>query len=156
HAGTYTVGITNYGGTAPLSSNAVLTVLNDFDHDGMADVWEAQFGFNTNNAADALQDADGDGASNRDEYRSGTDPTQADSVLRLAITRASPASPEVMLQFTAVSNRLYTVFESDGLRGENWQPLRDFAVGTNGLVRFSYPIATQSNSFYRLGVKATP
>ncbi len=51
----------------------------DDDGDSVPNVWEHQYGFDPNDSADASQDADGDGLSNRQEYLLGTDPTQADS-----------------------------------------------------------------------------
>jgi lysophospholipase L1-like esterase len=60
-----------------------LTMLADFDHDRMADVWEAQYGFDTNNNADASLDYDQDTMNNLSEYIAGTDPTSPESVLKL-------------------------------------------------------------------------
>jgi uncharacterized protein (DUF1800 family) len=60
-----------------VTSVAVGTV--DTDHDGMPDDWESAHAFSPTNAADATQDADGDGVNNRDEWLAGTDPREADS-----------------------------------------------------------------------------
>ena len=51
----------------------------DTDNDGMPDAWEITHGFNPNNAADAMLDADGDDLPNGEEYRHGTDPAVPDS-----------------------------------------------------------------------------
>jgi hypothetical protein len=104
---TIRVAVTNLAsGAGGLNSATVpLTVLADFDQDGMADVWEVQYGFNTNNAADALLDFDGDGMINRDEYIAGTDPTNPLSLLKLTVTTTNSA----VLEFVAQSNITYTI-----------------------------------------------
>jgi hypothetical protein len=47
----------------------------DLDDDGMPDVWEAAYGFNSSNPGDAGSDFDGDGVSNLQEYLNASDPT---------------------------------------------------------------------------------
>jgi uncharacterized protein (DUF1800 family) len=51
----------------------------DSDNDGIPDVWEDANLFNKFSAADATQDADGDGLNNRDEFLAGTNPRIADT-----------------------------------------------------------------------------
>ncbi len=57
---------------------------DDDDNDGMPDSYEESFGFDPKDASDAQQDADkdGDGESNLDEYRNGTDPLNPSSSMR--------------------------------------------------------------------------
>ena len=50
----------------------------DSDLDGLPDEWELKYKLNPN-ADDALQDADGDGFANLDEYQAGSDPRDAAS-----------------------------------------------------------------------------
>jgi len=51
----------------------------DDDGDGMSDIFEAQYGLNPLNAADAALDNDGDGITNLAEYQAGTNPLQNDN-----------------------------------------------------------------------------
>ncbi len=51
----------------------------DADNDGMPNAWEDTYLLNKNSAADATQDADGDGLKNRDEYLAGTNPRLTDT-----------------------------------------------------------------------------
>jgi uncharacterized protein (DUF1800 family) len=63
----------------PLASLSAYANAKDSDKDGMPDVWEDAHGFNKFSAADATQDADGDGLNNRDEFLAGTDPRNPDT-----------------------------------------------------------------------------
>ena len=57
----------------------VVKVEIDLDHDGIPNDWEAKYGLNPNDAADANLDSDGDGFTNLEEYQAGTDPRDAES-----------------------------------------------------------------------------
>jgi hypothetical protein len=103
----FRVVVTNIAGTTTAinSTNVTLLVLADNDRDGMADIWEAQYGFNTNSAADATLDLDGDRMNNQDEYIAGTNPTNNLSLLQVVFSATNTAE----LNFIAQSNISYTV-----------------------------------------------
>jgi hypothetical protein len=46
----------------------------DTDHDGMPDNWEKQYGFDPNDPADSVQDMNGNGYTNIEEYLNGITP----------------------------------------------------------------------------------
>lgn len=138
----------NTAGTAA-SAIVSLTVLPDFDGDGMADAWEILHGFDTNNLADGALDFDGDGLSNRGEYTAGTDPTNAASVLKLQIAPSAPGLVTVM--FIGLSNRTYRVEWNTQLRGSAWTRLLDvLAQPRDRIESVTDTNATDSARFYRL------
>jgi hypothetical protein len=151
NAGNYTVIITNIAG-AITSAVAVVVYRPDFDHDGLSDDWERQYGLNTNNAADAFADADTDGFLNWMESVAGTDPTNAASYLKIDRFAAPPDS---VLTFQAVSNRTYLVQFTNTLAHGEWQLLAPFpATSTNRVVTVIVPAT--SNQFYRLAIPPSP
>ena len=114
--------------------------------------WEIQFGFNPNLASDGGLDSDGDGMTNADEYRAGTDPTDDESFL--AVNTLSVGSPAT-LAFYAISNRSYVVEFNDELDPGTWARLTVVpAPGTNGVQTVTDPAASPSR-FYRLGTPMT-
>ena len=58
-----------------------LGFMTDSDGDGMPDWWEAKYGLNPSNAADAAADTDGDGFTNLEEFLAGMNPLAFDFVL---------------------------------------------------------------------------
>ncbi len=109
------------------SSTVTLTVLPDFDGDGIADYWETNYpGFSTNNAADGQLDFDADGMINRDEFLAGTDPTDALSLLKLVLTGTNSA----VLEFVAQSNVTYTVQYRTNLTSALWSNVTNITAST--------------------------
>ncbi len=51
----------------------------DDDGDGMPDSWEEMYSLDPKNGSDALQDSDGDGLTNLEEYENGTSPVSPDT-----------------------------------------------------------------------------
>lgn len=136
------------------SSFATLTFVADSDGDGLPDDWESAHGLNPADPADAWADADGDGASNRDEYTAGTSPTNAASVLKLAISRHEGP----LLRFEAVSNRTYTVEWTPVLSGA-WFKLAELpALPTNYQARLIHrlDLTRPTNLFYRVVTPRQP
>jgi len=66
---------------AVISQFVEITVAEDFDGDGMDDLWELEFDLDILSAFDANRDNDKDGYSNLEEFRAGTgmDPKTADA-----------------------------------------------------------------------------
>ena len=150
-AGNYSVIITNAAGLL-FAPPATLTVLADFDGDHLPDVWEAQYGFNTNSVNDANADPDSDGMSNRGEYIAGTDPTNALSYLKIDSLAVGNGA---VLTFLAVSNRNYTVEFTDAL-DRPWQKLTDIPVQATNRIAEATDATGRTNRFYRLVIPQSP
>lgn len=84
----------------------------DSDEDGLPDDWEVAY-FN-GLMRDGAEDWDGDGLSDRAEYRFGTDPTNAGSVLRV-LTLTGAGTAEVTVVWGAIPGRTYRVQFKDRL-----------------------------------------
>jgi hypothetical protein len=146
HEGVYGVLVSNNFGSV-LSRGAQLTILADADADGLPDVWETAHRLNMNDLADAMLDLDNDGLSNLEEFRAGTNPTNAGGVLAL---RAFRTNEMLMLEFEAESNRTYTVQRANALDSGAWARLIDFAARTNRRIETFVEPAATTNRYYRL------
>ncbi|MFN0130351.1 MAG: lamin tail domain-containing protein [Verrucomicrobiales bacterium] len=85
----------------------------DRDGDYMPLDWELDYGFNPDDPSDGLQDADGDGATNQQEYAAGTEPRQAGS--RLAIESIESTPTQSTVRFTLPAHRSATLQSSNEL-----------------------------------------
>ncbi len=98
-------------------ADIVFTITGDVDNDKMDDDWEIQY-FGSTNAVNggALDNFDGDGLNNLEEYIAGVDPTDSGSVF--AISNAVPDSEGFTVQWPAVEGRIYDIYWTDSLANE--------------------------------------
>jgi hypothetical protein len=152
-AAEYSCVVTNAASLSPgiLSGRAQLYVLADTDADGLPDEWESLYGFDPEIPGENELDSDGDGMTNREEYLAGTDPLDPESYLRLDLAGISLNPSVANLQFTAVSNRTYTVLYSEDLSVPIWLKLgHALSHPTNRVFSMSNTNSTGRERFYRL------
>jgi hypothetical protein len=134
-------------GAAPISGAWTL-IEKDGDFDGMPDSYENAHGLNPNNGADASTDADGDGQSNLAEYLAGTDPQNANSVLR--ITGISRNGSNVTVSFNAVANKSYRLEYKNAINDAVWQPVSDLTPNMTGTAQITDATAAGNMRLYRM------
>jgi hypothetical protein len=150
NTGNYSLVISNPAAPVVFSATAALNVMADVDSDRMGDVWELLHAFRPDDPADADGDADEDGMSNRGEFQAGTNPRDAQSVLKIdAITATTNG---INLQFMAVSNRSYSVLYGDNSAStSSWVRLTNsLGRSTNRLETILDGQRTNEQRFYRL------
>jgi hypothetical protein len=115
--------------------------------------WAQQYGIPTDGTAD-FADPDGDGMNNWQEWKAGTDPTSALSVLAL-LPPAFTNSTGVSVSWQSVSNQTYYLQRATNLASvPAFAPLQSNLVGQTGFTTFLDTTATNSNTyFYRVGVQ---
>jgi VCBS repeat-containing protein len=74
-----TATLTESSGVVSPSAPIEIQILQDSDGDGIPDQWELLYGFNEQSSSDANIDSDGDGLTNLQEYRLGTNPREIDT-----------------------------------------------------------------------------
>jgi len=151
--GAYRIVITNLGNTAIATVNSTLTVLADSDGDHIPDSWETQYGFNPNSAADGSDDPDHDGLTNLQEYRAGTNPTNALSTLKLGSFLVNTQS---VFSFLAASNKTYSVQYSPSLLNGSWINLTNLSSRTTNRTALITDRSIVTNRFYRVVTPQQP
>ncbi|MBT6660033.1 MAG: hypothetical protein HOB00_07065 [Verrucomicrobia bacterium] len=116
----------NWLAAAPTAGRAnAKTADGDRDADGMDDAWELAHKLNPANAADALVDADNDGVTNLGEFRSGTDPNDADS--RFLIKSIEVTEGRVTISVHVSPGHRYRVEFSEEVNS-GWTKLAEFTT----------------------------
>ncbi|HEY9074476.1 MAG TPA: hypothetical protein VIN67_10135, partial [Desulfobaccales bacterium] len=141
---------------APTAAQPNTTNPLDTNGDGLPDAWQIQyFGSISSPSARPDADPDHDGANNLQEYLAGTDPTDPNSVFKLAA--ANQVAPGVLrLQWLSATNRLYTLLESTNLNAsmQAFNPLASNILATPPVNTYLVTNASpQAAHFYRLRVQ---
>lgn len=101
-------------------------------------------------------DADQDGSTNDQEFRAGTNPRNATSVMRIGLKAAVTNS--TILHFVATAGRTYSVLYSDGLETGQWHKIADVQAETKDRgvdVKDQVPLVG-TQRYYRLVAPSQP
>jgi len=119
----------------------------DKDLDGLNDQWEEKFFGSTKNVFYS-DDPDGDGVNNIGEAAMGTDPTDAKSLLRLAIIGDKE---KYVLEWSSVEGRVYSIEAAKTLN--RFEVIKEGIASTPPLNRYEVDAAdVASNAFFRIRV----
>ena len=126
------------------------SVVQDTDGDGLGDSWELQYfgGLNANPG----DDPDGDGMTNLQEYRSGTNPKDAQSLFAVEID-AQPGG--IKLRWSSQPEKNYQILRSANVLGapESYQVLKTGIAATPPVNEFfDDTVATGAHFFYLIQV----
>ncbi len=141
--------------TTPISTAwTVASPPVDTDTDLMPDAWETANGLSPNDPSDAAKDADGDGASNLNEFIAGTDPQSRSSALRAEPTTLGNGT--VRLSIAVVAGKTYRVEMSHTLQGNSWSTLATLpAQAATGTITVDDPnTGGETRKFYRVTTPA--
>ena len=123
----------------------------DADADGMPDSWEMAYGLNTS-TNDASEDVDGDGLTNYEEFRAGTNPTNGASVLTVDYPALWSAS-NMTVSWQSVSGKVYSIYGSTNLLSPGWMPLQTNLQATAPLNTATVNVGNVESGFYKIQVK---
>ena len=113
-------------------------------NDGIPDAWRLQFFGTLNDPRSAADvDADGDGLSNYEEYKLGTNPLDPTDNLRL---HAAANGRGVKLRFHTANGKLYLIEGSSSLQPGSWSTVQTNVPGTGSDIEL--PAAGGEQFFY--------
>jgi Protein of unknown function (DUF1800)/PA14 domain/CHRD domain/Bacterial TSP3 repeat len=130
--------------TGPLQARTV-----DLNGNGMSDIWELIYGAGS---LDPNGDADGDGASNRQESLAGTNPFDSNSVPRITVSAVMGTNFSVSL--SAALGKQYTLQSlevPDGAPWSNWVTEASLVARTGTVVTLQVP-ASSAIKFFRVAI----
>ncbi len=117
--------------------------------DGIPDSWRMRhFGSVFTVLGNATADADGDGHRNREEYLTGTNPNDAQSVLKMMSPKAGG---RFAVRWPSVAGKQYIIERAAALFGAEWQAV-DTRAGSGWEMTYEDPDQSTAPRFYRVRV----
>jgi len=111
-------GYINNDGSGDMRSTEFYGFRLDSDVDGMDDGWELANGLDPSRREDAIEDADGDGHTNLQEFLTGTDPHDPANVLKIEPPQI--IDQKMLIRFPTVIGKYYGVEKSDQSDLHTW------------------------------------
>jgi hypothetical protein len=142
-------------GLFPLTTQDGLITVSDRSTsswgDGIPDSWRLRwFGAVSNLLSAANLDPDGDGHSNYEEFKAGTNPLDGISTLNI---KCSSAAARSALTWPSIFGKQYSVESSSTLFGGSWSVIGTNVPGTGQDIQFADPNPTSGIRFYRVKVQ---
>ncbi|MEO0055248.1 MAG: hypothetical protein RLZZ50_1195 [Verrucomicrobiota bacterium] len=113
--------------------------------DGLSDVWAFVYDYRASSTS-ATADTDGDGLSDREEARAGTNPRDPGS--RAYVGLAIPAPGLARIQFPSQAGKRYQLQETNSLAPAAWTTFAT-RIGTGAALSADTPLGSSANAFYR-------
>jgi hypothetical protein len=114
-------------------------------------IWLQQYGLPTDGSAD-FADSDGDQMNNWAEWRAGTTPTNASSVLKMLA--ATPGESGITVQWQGVSGKFYYLERATNLGEQpSFVTVSSNIFGQAGTTSYLDAFPLMSAQFYRVGVQ---
>jgi hypothetical protein len=119
--------------------------------DGISDSWRLRYFGTINNALSlASADADGDGAINAHEFKAGTNPNDATSVLKAKSAKGQ--AQQCIIRWPSVSGKQYVIERASSIYSPAWTSISTNA-GTGWDMEFTDASAGNGSRFYRVRVQ---
>jgi hypothetical protein len=142
---------TNVTHLVALNLVADVEAARDDDHDGLPDQWEEAYGLPdfAPQKSGADDDPDGDGATNEEELRAGTNPVDGDSVFDIGEMKPEQHGNYFSITFSSVPGRSYVVFCADSLQ-EGWVQASGVITAGSYQTTWYSPVSGSKSQFYRV------